>query len=282
MDIRIDINEQQCIGCERCAKICPSTLFQIAEGKVQVNSKGCIVCGHCVAVCPTECIAHSDFPKSKIHAINRDLFPSGKQLMELIKARRSNRSFTDKPIPAVDLEQIIEAAYRAPTASNKQQLQYTLITDPAKLKQLSDLTIGAFVSVFKKINNPLIKPILKMIIPEMYSNMTGFKKLVEEHKEENDLILRGATAVLLIHSPKKSYFGCGDSNLAYQNGSLMAETLGVAQFYTGFVCSAAKQSKKINKLFNIEGVIHAGMALAIPEIEFPRYIDRKEIDFKVI
>lgn len=94
------------------------------------------------------------------------------------------------------------------------------------------------------------------------------------------MILRNATALILIHTPGNSRFGCQDANLAYQNGSLMAESLGVSQFYTGFVCSAIHQDKqgKLAKILGIQGKIHAGMALGMPAFEFPNYIDKKDIE----
>lgn len=65
-----------------------------------------------------------------------------------------------------------------------------------------------------------------------------------EYAGGNDRILRGATAVLLIHAPKESRFGTEDANLAYQNASLMAEVLGVSQIYMGFVLTAVRQDRK--------------------------------------
>ena len=104
--------------------------------------------------------------------------------------------------------------------------------------------------------------------------------LISEFDKGNDLILRGATAVILIHTPSESRFGCQDANLAYQNGSLMAESLGVAQFYTGFVCSAVEQdrNRRLAKMLGISGKIRAGMALGIPAFRYPNYIDRKDIN----
>jgi hypothetical protein len=111
------------------------------------------------------------------------------------------------------------------------------------------------------------------------------KKMKQVYKEKGkDIgILRGATAVLLIHTPKSARWGCVDSNLAYQNASLMAESLGVAQFYTGFVLRATKvRRKKLEKMLGINGDIHAGMALGMPKFEYLNYIDRKDINVKKI
>lgn len=83
-------------------------------------------------------------------------------------------------------------------------------------------------------------------MPSNYRYIPVFKQLQEEFGKGNDGILRGATAVLFFYTEKKARFGCQDCNLAYQNASLMAEALGVAQFYTGFVCTAAGMNRKKN------------------------------------
>jgi nitroreductase len=40
------------------------------------------------------------------------------QTWEAITARRNVRSFTDRPIPAADLDRILEAGRRAPSSQN--------------------------------------------------------------------------------------------------------------------------------------------------------------------
>ncbi len=283
MDGKLSINTETCIKCGKCARVCPSQIItQETKGsavKVQ-NVENCIVCGHCVAVCPTGSVEHGDFPPQKVHPVDRELLPSPEQVMLLCKARRSNRAFTAKPVPEETLDRILEAAHRAPTASNLQRVAFTLVTDPEKLHAISAFTVGVFASILRKLENPLLKPVLKRIAPQLYGYVPHFKRLISEFDKGNDLILRGATAVILIHTPSESRFGCQDANLAYQNGSLMAESLGVAQFYTGFVCSAVEQdrNRRLAKMLGISGKIRAGMALGIPAFRYPNYIDRKDIN----
>lgn len=274
MEKIIKIDQASCTKCGKCIRVCPSMLFSIND-HVSVNPQGCIECGHCVAACNTSSISHSDFPESSIHKIDYSALPSPEQMLLISRTRRSNRAFSKQAIPQQMLDMILEAAHRAPTASNLQQVEFTVITDPEKLRQISRFTIDTFASIVRKVTNPLIKPILKLAMPSIYNYVPSFNRLTQEYDKGNDMVLRGATAVIFIHTPTKSRFGAQDSNLAYQNGSLMAESLGVSQFYTGFVCSAIKQSTK--ELLSIPGTIHAGMALGMPSFRFENYIDKKPI-----
>lgn len=285
MDLHID--SEKCIRCGRCVEICPSMVFGQKEKRAEINvlePQNCIVCGHCVGVCPAGAVVHSDFPVDKVHVFDYCNYPTAEQLLLLCRARRSNRAFSEQAVPDVALEQIIEAAHRAPTASNLQQVEFTIVTDPAHLRLITTFTLEVFKKILRKLKNPLLRPLIKLIMPDALRYEAVFERILREDCLGNDLILRKAKAVILIHTPRTSRFGCQDANLAYQNASLMAECLGINEFYTGFVCSAIQQKKKgsLEKALGIEGRIQAGMALGMPAFRFKNYIDRKEVCVKKI
>lgn len=287
MNISINIDTETCIKCSKCVRICPATIFIQDTPKSDINTQNiqaCIKCGHCVGVCPTSSVVHSVFPRDKVHPINPEELPTPEQTMLLIKSRRSNRAISKKPVPNEMLEQILEAAHRAPTASNMQQVEFTLVTNPQTIQKVIDLVLEIFMEMVKKMENPILKPFLKRIIPDAYKYIKYMYQMKDAREKGGDPILRKATSLLLIHTPKESRFGHADANLSYQNGSLMAESLGVCQFYTGFLCMALKQDKKgrITELLGIEGTIHAGMGLGMPSFKFENYIDKKEIKVNII
>ncbi|MGL5938606.1 MAG: nitroreductase family protein [Phocaeicola sp.] len=282
----ISILSTNCTQCLHCVKVCPAEIFYFDKENKSIqlqNEKRCISCGHCVAVCKEGAVLHSLFSADKIHPIDYNLYPKPEQMLHLIRSRRSNRAFSKKLISEEALTEIVEAAYRAPTASNEQELSFTLITNPEKLKLVSDFTMNTFSGILKKIDNPLVKGLLKLANSSALRYIPIFKEMKKEYEKGNDGVLRKATALLLIHTPKKSRFGVEDANLAYQNSSLMAESLGVCQFYTGFVLSATKQNKgKLEELLGIDGVINAGMAMALPAFKMDYYIDKEPIKFRRI
>lgn len=275
MAITISINSETCIKCGRCVRVCPVNIFyqENPRGEVQLqNISSCIRCGHCVGVCPTSSVIHSEFPPEKVHRIDRELLPTPEQVMLLCKTRRSNRALKSQPVPDAMLNQIMEAAHAAPTGSNVQQVSFTLVTDPEKVRKVVELSMNVFSGILNVLKSQPESPGI--------SQMIGYiTHLTESYSQGNDPILRGAETLLLFHTPKELSFGYADANLAYQNGSLMAEALGVSQFFTGFLCTAIKEDKtdSIKNYLGIDGVVHAGMALGMPEFKFVNYVDRDEM-----
>ena len=162
MDGKLSITTETCIKCGKCARVCPSQIItQETKGsavKVQ-HVENCIVCGHCVAVCTTNSVLHSEFPPEKVHAFKYSDYPTPVHMMLVCKARRSNWAFSTRPIPREMLEQIIEAAHRAPTASNMQQVSFTLVTDTLKLEAISRFTLAQLKSSAQKKKHPILHPI---------------------------------------------------------------------------------------------------------------------------
>lgn len=280
MNKNIKIDTNTCIKCGKCVKVCPGAVFG-EDNKTGfatvIDQSTCILCGHCAAVCPVGAVQHESFPADKVHKIDYTKIPDSEQLMLLLRARRSNRALSQQPIPEEKLNMILEAAHRAPTASNMQQVEFTLVTDPKVIREISSLTIQTFDSIARMLKT--FKFILKPFLPVLYRMLPTFKQMKIDFENGNDRIMRNATAAIFIHTPSDSRFGCQDANLAYQNGSLMAESLGVSQIYTGFVCTAIKhgKGKQITKLLGVKGTIHAGMALGMPSFKMTNYIDKQDI-----
>ena len=62
---------------------------------------------------------------------------------EAIRARRNVRSYTDEPIEAGQLDQILEAGRRTPSSRNWQPWDFVLVTDRDQLRELATVWVGA-------------------------------------------------------------------------------------------------------------------------------------------
>ena len=65
------------------------------------------------------------------------------QTWDAITSRRNVRSFSGQPVSAADLDQILEAARRAPSSQNSQPWDFVVVTDPGQLGELALVWRGA-------------------------------------------------------------------------------------------------------------------------------------------
>ena len=74
--------------------------------------------------------------------VEKGLRLSWEQSMQFLRSRRSIRLFKNKAVEQKELEQLIRAASYAPTFSNAQNLQWTVIQGRDKLEPFSQQTIA--------------------------------------------------------------------------------------------------------------------------------------------
>jgi nitroreductase len=62
---------------------------------------------------------------------------------DAIRSRRNVRSYDERPIPSEDLDRVLEAARRTPSAGNQQGWDFVVCTDRDQLTELSRVWRGA-------------------------------------------------------------------------------------------------------------------------------------------
>lgn len=67
-------------------------------------------------------------------------------ILDLIKGRRSVRSFTPEPVPDDILRQLVEAGCWAPSGSNAQAWEFVVLRDRERLRRLQRFSPGLFVA----------------------------------------------------------------------------------------------------------------------------------------
>lgn len=58
-------------------------------------------------------------------------------MLELIQARRSIRRYTDEPVSDADVQELLEAAMAAPSASNRQPWEFIVVRDAGLRERLA-------------------------------------------------------------------------------------------------------------------------------------------------
>ena len=51
------VNQDRCIGCGSCARICAHGAPQIVDGKATIDLDRCVGCGRCLAICPRDAVS---------------------------------------------------------------------------------------------------------------------------------------------------------------------------------------------------------------------------------
>jgi nitroreductase/Pyruvate/2-oxoacid:ferredoxin oxidoreductase delta subunit len=223
----LEFNEQTCNQCGICAAICPMAIIDSQKDsypRLSPQAAGlCLRCGHCVAVCPSDSLIHKEIPLEQSPNIDRSLDITYEQCAQLIRSRRSVREFKDKQVPAKEIERIIDVARYAPTGGNRQEVQWLVISDPAKVKELS--VIGTDWLRWEVENNPAYGPYMQ--------------RLLKRQESGNDIFLRNAPAVVVAFAEKSIPTAATDCSVALAYFDLVACSAGLGCCWAGFLMRAS-------------------------------------------
>ena len=286
----ITIDGNKCKKDGPCASVCPKNIF-VQREKLTIpevmDEEGCIACGHCVAICPQDAIRHSAFPSTAIQAIQAEKMPTSEQVMTLLKTRRSIRAFRDKPLAKDTIERIIDGARFAPSGHNSQSTEFLVVQDRDLLNQVSATVIEYLKFEIRRFTNPLFRALALLADREKAESglheIPGFKRMIRLFEAGTDPILHGAPVLLAFHARRTIGFADINTQLALQNASLVAHSLNIGHFYTGWVLSPCRApmarawNRRIPSLIGIPpgNTLHGALALGYPIPRFKNMIERK-------
>ena len=261
--IIIDVN--RCIGCGSCVKDCVANHIALEHGKAKVLSDSCIECGHCYAICPTKAISMPDYDCSDCDEVGSFGRFDADEMLLAMKSRRSVRVFKPEPVTEEQIRKIIEAGRYAPTATNMQNISYTVLTGES-LAAVERECVG----FFRKALN-----LLGLFVP-------AAKREIDDH-----FFFFQAPAVILVTAEKspKDLFGCDiNGGLASAYMEIAAESMGLGVLYSGFTVINARMNSRVKKILKLgkkEKPI-ACLVLGYPDVQYRRVPPRKAAKINVL
>ena len=281
----IIVDQDTCTRCGACVAVCASArVYQLGETAARpVRPEDCWSCGHCVAVCPVDAIRHPDYPLERCPAL--ESLPSYQELVAALRDRRSLRAFRPKPVPRETVRQLVDVSRWAPSASNRQPVDWIAIDNPEHIARLSAEVATTMASLARLLRSRLLRPFLQLFMGrsnvahavEAADKLAG---LADDRAGGADPIFYHAPVVLVAHVPEKAFFGRDDAVYAAYNLMLAAERLGLGTCHIGYVNAALTRNSRLRRTLGLpEGrQLEVVLILGYPRFPFHRALPRRRMD----
>lgn len=257
MDI-FTVNEETCTKCGACAAVCHLGIIDFQENSFprpfpEISERMCSKCSACLIVCPNESFIHRDVSYDECPKIDSTLNISYEQCAQLLKTRRSIRTFQDKPVPRDVILQAIEAARFSANGGNLQSVQWLIIDDREMINDFKEAGNKWLATVIK--NAPMYSPLADII-----------------GKEGADFFLHGAQVIVSVTGKKDNGIMAYDGPIALAYFDLAAISLGLGCYWNGFFQGAATNYPPIKDAIALpeEFQIFGSLAVGYPKYKYNR------------
>ncbi|NLV30415.1 MAG: 4Fe-4S binding protein [Acidobacteria bacterium] len=263
----ITIDEDRCRKDGFCAWECPSAIIELpGDGWPRIKpgqEEGCMDCGHCVAVCPHDALRHERIPRAGSPALRDDLRIGEAQAAQFLRARRSIRHFAERPVEKDKILKLIETARYAPTGGNRQEVEWLVLDDGPRLREIGALTVAWLRKV---VEDPRAVAAAPYLLPTIAAWDAG-----------EDTVLRGAPALVVAMAPAEVMTGTVDVTIAQAYLDLYAPVLGLGTCWAGLLQGAMANAPETRAAVGIpEGYPHHyALMLGYPDVRFFRTPERK-------
>ena len=281
---QIKVDSRACVQCGACVQVCATAeVFEIRDStSVAVRPEACWGCGQCVSVCPVDAIDHDEFPLEKCPLIDRGREPGSEPLLGLLRARRSTRTFADRPVAREVVRDLVSASRWGPSASNSQDVDWAAIDDRARITELSKAAIDQIRFYGRLASNPITRLFLRLVLGrDVAKNAARAAQLGDRMLDRwaagCDPLFHNAPVVLIGHTRIGRPFARDDAVYAAYNLMLAAERQGLATCQIGFFQIVLERSRKVRRMLGLpeERSAQIVVVLGYPLFPFRRLVPRR-------
>jgi len=195
----------------------------------------------------------------------------------VMQSRRSVRVFKNKPVERSVIEDLIRKASGAPSAKNRQAVDWIAMDEPDKIASLREKTIAVLGDVAKELRIKAEGPDLDEALQRqhlMYAKSLEFLERRQERGE--DALFYNAPVLLLAHVPNGEF---GEADAVYAGYGLMlaAHLRGLGTCQIGYFSVALVQDASLQDELGVpEGrEIKLAMIVGYQKYRYRREIPRR-------
>ena len=267
---KITFIEEKCTRCGLCESDCPQIAIHPDRFTIDLS---CIHCDHCVALCPSGALAVNGTVPERL--VPHQISPAN--FLNLIKAKRSLRRFTNKPVDESTIQLLTDAFRWIPTAKNARESFAQVITGDQL--DILDREVGlTLIKSFHRIFNNYTRPFWYLFANKKAKKYFKTKeRFIERQSLQSNMITHKAPLVLLFHAPKSAMSnGNMDNNIAAAYIALYAQTLQMGTCYNGYIVFALKRNKKLSSAMGIPSnhQVFSSLLIGYPKTTYLREVVR--------
>lgn len=290
------IDKSKCTGCGKCVDICPKDVLFLEKKRAKVNENECMLCSHCYAVCAFNAVSFNEELaeiKFETFSCREKIFGSSnvtpEMLVNIFRSRRSIRKYKNEDLDDDIVRDLVEFAVTAPSGSNCQDWEFTVINGRDKVWEFAVRLKDFFVRINRLAGISVLRYLSvlfmgKALINYYRDHYETVEMAIKESESGVDLLFHGAPCVIIIHGPMDGSTPVEDATYAAYNICMLAHYLNLGTCLIGFAVEALNRSPDIKEELDIyeKNRVHAVIALGKPAVKFTKHSLRKKYSVEFI
>jgi nitroreductase/NAD-dependent dihydropyrimidine dehydrogenase PreA subunit len=273
------VDKSICTKCGNCIKTCSGMVIDFGtDGYPYMKEferfgwSGCWKCEHCLAVCPVGAI--SIFGKKPEESLPLAPDEMGTYMERLVASRRSCRRFLNENVDSKIIDRILRAMESVPTGGNACNVEYTVIDDKERVKEIWNIAYPKMEELAKK-----------HIYTHSFSDFY-YKKMKQSEKalRKDDLLFCSAPHLFIAHEKcvgkwaEDSKINC---NIASTYFELLANSFGLGTVFMSYPSEVLEELvPEAREMLGIpkDHYMNLIIGFGYPEIKYHRGVqkDRKK------